>query len=111
MRMSPEYDLSKARWQKSSYSGASGGDCLEIARWQKSSHSGGSGGDCLEVGRWRRSTHSDGSGGNCLEVADDFPGIVPVRDSKSAPHGPTLVFRAAAWSAFVAGVKESNKTS
>ncbi|MCX5387880.1 DUF397 domain-containing protein [Streptomyces sp. NBC_00083] len=108
MRMSPEYDLSEATWQKSSYSGASGGDCLEIARWQKSSYSGGSGGDCLEVGRWRKSTHSDSSGGDCLEVRDDLPDIVPVRDSKAAPHGPTLVFRAAAWTAFLAGVKGSD---
>ncbi|MFK0180842.1 DUF397 domain-containing protein [Streptomyces xanthochromogenes] len=70
MRISPKYDLSKATWHKSSYSGASGGDCLE--------------------------------------VADDVPHIVPVRDSKTAPHGPTLVFRAGAWSAFIADVKESN---
>ena len=76
MRISPKYDLSKASWHKSSYSGGDGGNCLEIARWQKSSYSGGEGGDCLEVARWRTSTHSDGSGGNCLEVADDFPGIV-----------------------------------
>ncbi|MCX5132452.1 MULTISPECIES: DUF397 domain-containing protein [unclassified Streptomyces] len=31
MRNSPEYDLSHATWQKSTYSGASGGDCLEVA--------------------------------------------------------------------------------
>ncbi|MFE3643528.1 DUF397 domain-containing protein [Streptomyces sp. NPDC059169] len=63
---SPEYDLSTAIWHKSSYSG--------------------------------------GSGGDCLEVADDHPGVVPVRDSKN-PDGPRLVFRAAAWSAFVADLK------
>ncbi|MFE9405942.1 DUF397 domain-containing protein [Streptomyces sp. NPDC006530] len=108
MRISPEYDLNKATWHKSSYSGASGGDCLEIARWQKSSYSGGEGGDCLEVARWRKSTHSGGSGGDCLEVRDDVPHIVPVRDSKTAPHGPTLVFRAATWSAFIDNVKASN---
>ncbi|MEU2261067.1 DUF397 domain-containing protein [Streptomyces sp. NPDC019645] len=82
---SPEYDLSTAVWRKSSYSGGEGGNCLEVATWRKSSHSGG-------------------DGGNCLEVADDHPGIVPVRDSKN-PDGPKLVFRAAAWSAFVDGVK------
>ncbi|MFE9536836.1 DUF397 domain-containing protein [Streptomyces sp. NPDC006691] len=108
MKISPEYDLSKATWHKSSYSGGEGGDCLEMARWQKSSYSGGDGGNCLEVGRWRKSTHSGGSGGDCLEVRDDMPHIVPVRDSKTAPHGPTLVFRAHAWSAFIADVKESN---
>ncbi|MET7617032.1 DUF397 domain-containing protein [Streptomyces sp. NPDC005408] len=65
MKISPEYDLSAATWRKSSYSGSSGGDCLE--------------------------------------VSDHHPGIVPVRDSKN-PDGPKLVFRAAAWSAFVAGL-------
>ncbi|MEV5950240.1 DUF397 domain-containing protein [Streptomyces sp. NPDC051993] len=127
MRNSPEYDLSTATWHKSSYSGASGGDCLEVARWHKSSYSDASGGDCLEVGRWHKSTHSDASGGNCLEVArwrksthsggdggdclevaDDYTEFVPVRDSKAVPDGPALVFRAAAWSAFVADIKGSN---
>ncbi|MFE2017418.1 DUF397 domain-containing protein [Streptomyces sp. NPDC059499] len=28
---SSDYDLSTATWHKSSYSGASGGDCLEVA--------------------------------------------------------------------------------
>lgn len=27
---SPEHDLTAAMWRKSSYSGASGGDCLEV---------------------------------------------------------------------------------
>ncbi|MFG3286582.1 DUF397 domain-containing protein [Streptomyces sp. NPDC048111] len=111
MRISPEYDLSKASWHKSSYSGGEGGDCLEIARWQKSTYSGGEGGNCLEVGHWRKSTHSGSSGGDCLEVRDDIPHIVPVRDSKTAPHGPMLVFRAPAWGAFIENVKASNTGS
>ncbi|MFE3326738.1 DUF397 domain-containing protein [Streptomyces sp. NPDC059176] len=82
---SPEYDLSTAIWHKSSYSAGDGGDCVEVAAWRKSSYSGG-------------------EGGNCLEVADYHPGVVPVRDSKN-PDGPRLVFRAAAWSAFVADLK------
>jgi hypothetical protein len=53
---------------------------------------------------WRKSTYSDGSGGNCLEVADGHPHTVPVRDSKT-PLGPNLTFRAAAWTAFVDGLK------
>lgn len=53
---------------------------------------------------WRKSTYSDGSGGNCLEVAEGHPTHIPVRDSK-APHGPALVFRAEAWSAFVDDLK------
>ncbi|WP_406016512.1 DUF397 domain-containing protein [Streptomyces sp. NBC_00984] len=44
--------------------------------------------------------------GNCLEVGDGHPGIVPVRDSKVA-EGPTLVFRAAAWTSFVADLKNA----
>jgi hypothetical protein len=32
--------------------------------------------------------------GNCVEIADGFPGLVPVRDSK-ATEGPVLAFRAA----------------
>ncbi|MEU6179238.1 DUF397 domain-containing protein [Streptomyces coeruleorubidus] len=31
MRSIPEYELDAATWHKSSYSGGSGGDCLEIA--------------------------------------------------------------------------------
>ncbi|MFD4693691.1 DUF397 domain-containing protein [Streptomyces sp. NPDC058463] len=84
---SSDYDLSTATWRKSTYSGASGGDCLEVATW-------------------RKSTYSGGDGGNCLEVADSHPGIVPVRDSKVA-DGPALVFRAAAWAAFVTGLKHA----
>ncbi|MYW99417.1 DUF397 domain-containing protein [Streptomyces sp. SID8378] len=36
-------------------------------------------------------------------MADGFPGVAPVRDSKN-PTGPALVVPAAAWSAFIAGV-------
>ncbi|MFG3294589.1 DUF397 domain-containing protein [Streptomyces sp. NPDC048179] len=68
MRNLPEYDLSAATWHKSSYSGGSGGDCLEVA-----------------VGH---------------------PTLTPVRDSKTAPHGPKLAFRQEVWSAFVDGVKK-----
>ncbi|MEU9062567.1 DUF397 domain-containing protein [Streptomyces sp. NPDC048430] len=82
---SSDYDLSTATWHKSSYSDASGGNCLEVATW-------------------RKSTYSGGDGGNCLEVADGLPHIVPVRDSK-VTDGPALVFRTAAWSAFVADLK------
>ncbi|MFG2553227.1 DUF397 domain-containing protein [Streptomyces sp. NPDC048581] len=85
MRNIPDYDLSTATWHKSSYSGGSGGDCLEVARWRKSTYSGGDGGDCLEV-------------------ADGNPALIPVRDSKN-PHGPKLVFQAPAWTAFVNAIR------
>ncbi|UCA48589.1 DUF397 domain-containing protein [Streptomyces sp. WA6-1-16] len=38
-----------------------------------------------------------------MQVADGFPGVVPVRDSKN-PTGRAIVVPAAAWSAFIAGV-------
>ncbi|MEW9519352.1 DUF397 domain-containing protein [Streptomyces tubercidicus] len=53
---------------------------------------------------WRKSSYSNPDGGNCVEVADGFPAAVPVRDSKT-PHGPALLFEAAAWSSFVNAVK------
>ncbi|MFF3643863.1 DUF397 domain-containing protein [Streptomyces sp. NPDC002564] len=55
---------------------------------------------------WRKSTHSGGSGSDCLEVLDGHPDVTPVRDSKN-PRGPRIPFRTAAWSAFVAHLKES----
>ncbi|MDH6579792.1 DUF397 domain-containing protein [Kitasatospora sp. MAP5-34] len=57
----------------------------------------------LDNAAWRKSKFS-GAQGNCIEVADGFPGVMPVRDSKD-PGGPALVFPADAWSAFVAGVR------
>ncbi|MEV8118448.1 DUF397 domain-containing protein [Streptomyces xiamenensis] len=48
---------------------------------------------------WRVSSYSGGQG-DCVEVADDIPGVIPVRDSKR-PAGPVLVFRHGAWRAFV----------
>ncbi|MFJ6791189.1 DUF397 domain-containing protein [Streptomyces angustmyceticus] len=60
----------------------------------------------LSAARWRKSSYSNGTGGECIEVADGFPGgLVPVRDSKMAPHGPALIIPAAAWSRFVMAVK------
>ncbi|WP_052865149.1 DUF397 domain-containing protein [Streptomyces niger] len=56
---------------------------------------------------WRKSSYSDGGGGDCVEVGSRYihVGLVPVRDSKN-PAGPVLTFSAAAWNAFVNGVKE-----
>ncbi|MDX3433032.1 MULTISPECIES: DUF397 domain-containing protein [Streptomyces] len=58
----------------------------------------------LSAATWRKSSYSDGGGTNCVEVADAFPGLVPVRDSK-VPAGPTLIVAASAWAAFVDGVR------
>ncbi|MEW1749183.1 DUF397 domain-containing protein [Streptomyces angustmyceticus] len=53
---------------------------------------------------WRKSSYSDGGADNCVEVSAGFPGVVPVRDSKN-PTGGVLLFPAAAWAAFIGGVK------
>ncbi|MEW2308656.1 DUF397 domain-containing protein [Streptomyces sp. NPDC006864] len=59
-----------------------------------------------ETPRWFTSSYSD-NGGQCVEVATSLAaphGIVPVRDSKNVT-GPALTVPAAAFSAFVAGVR------
>ncbi|WP_328944738.1 DUF397 domain-containing protein [Streptomyces sp. NBC_00250] len=58
----------------------------------------------LTDSHWFKSSYSDGDGGDCIEVSHDVPGVVPVRDSKN-PTGPALLVPAAAWTAFVAGIK------
>ncbi|MCM2428493.1 DUF397 domain-containing protein [Streptomyces sp. RKAG337] len=69
--------------------------------WFKSSYSGSSGGECVEVAYdWRKSTHSGGEGGECVEVAI-HPTTVHIRDSKD-PQGPALAVPAYSWAAFVA---------
>ncbi|MFF2075928.1 DUF397 domain-containing protein [Kitasatospora sp. NPDC058162] len=54
----------------------------------------------LSCASWFKSSYS-GNGGSCVEVSPDFPGIVPVRDSKD-PVGPALAFPVDAWRAFIA---------
>jgi hypothetical protein len=88
-----EYDLSNARWRKSSHSNGEGGDCIEVAY------------DFPGAARWRKSSHSDGNGGSCVEVADGVPGVVPVRDSKLASDSPVLVFPARAWVDFLGATR------
>ncbi|WP_330174481.1 DUF397 domain-containing protein [Streptomyces sp. NBC_01498] len=72
---------STLRWFKSSYSNASGGNCVEVAfDWHKSSYSSSSGGDCVEVAACSHAVH--------------------VRDSKSL-DGPTFSVAAPAWTTFL----------
>ncbi|MFJ9846826.1 DUF397 domain-containing protein [Kitasatospora sp. NPDC101155] len=54
----------------------------------------------LSRASWFKSSYSD-NGGSCVEVSPDFPGVVPVRDSKD-PEGPALVFPVEVWRSFVA---------
>ncbi|MFD3698973.1 DUF397 domain-containing protein [Streptomyces sp. NPDC058646] len=59
-----------------------------------------------ESPRWFRSSYSE-NGGQCVEVATNLVasrGVVPIRDSKR-DDSPELDFTAAAFSAFVEGVK------
>ncbi|WKX71911.1 DUF397 domain-containing protein [Streptomyces sp. XD-27] len=58
----------------------------------------------LSTASWRKSSYSDTGPNTCVEVADGFPGVMPVRDSKD-PNGPALLFLSDAWSSFVSAVK------
>ncbi|MFD7407331.1 DUF397 domain-containing protein [Streptomyces sp. NPDC059866] len=40
----------------------------------------------------------------CVEVADGYPGVIPVRDSR-APTARPLIFSVVSWSTFVERVK------
>ncbi|MFC4911043.1 DUF397 domain-containing protein [Actinomadura gamaensis] len=90
---------STRRWRKSSYSGGTGGNCIEVAdiHWRTSSHSTNTGGECVEVGDvgWQKSSHSTDTGGACVEVRG-AAAAVAVRDSKD-PDGPKLLLSAVAW--------------
>ncbi len=78
-------NLPSVLWRKSSYSGSSGGDCIE----------------CAPLGSlaWRKASYSGNTGGDCVEVAAQ-PCEVAVRDSKN-PGGPVFTVTAEAFGAFV----------
>lgn len=84
--MGSNQDLSAARWRKSSYSGDTGGQCIECAP--------------LGTATWRKSSYSGTSGGDCVEVAALAPHIA-VRDSK-APDLGAFTVAPEAYSTFVA---------
>ena len=54
--------------------------------------------------QWRKSSHS--GNGQCVEVATPRQGVA-VRDSKD-PLGPSLVFTAEAWAAFITDVSSES---
>ncbi|MFF9753382.1 DUF397 domain-containing protein [Streptomyces sp. NPDC014344] len=54
---------------------------------------------------WRKSSYTNGEGGNCVEIAEGFPGLMPVRDSKR-PQGPAIIFEVEGWTCFVSAVKK-----
>ncbi|MCI3224390.1 DUF397 domain-containing protein [Streptomyces sp. NP-1717] len=70
----------------------------EDLTWFKSSYSGAEGGECLEVA-WRKSSYSSGEGGECVEVGA-APTHVHIRDSKRLT-GPMLTVGPDAWAGFV----------
>ncbi|PBC64118.1 DUF397 domain-containing protein [Streptomyces sp. Tue6028] len=75
-------------------------------RWRKSSYSGDTGGSCVECAptaplAWRKASYSSDQGGECVEVAQTPHATVAVRDSKN-PAGPALAFGPAAFTGFVA---------
>ncbi|WP_319351568.1 MULTISPECIES: DUF397 domain-containing protein [Streptomyces] len=85
---------------------------MSEVHWTANNHSDGSGGTGAETVRdfsgaamWRKSSYSNGDGGHCVEVADNVPGLVPVRDSKLPDTGPVLLLTAHAWAPFVTSLK------
>ncbi|MFF8696227.1 DUF397 domain-containing protein [Streptomyces sp. NPDC015144] len=56
----------------------------------------------LTSATWRASSYSNSDGGQCVEVCDDYPSVVPVRDSKNP--GPAVIVSASAWSRFVSAL-------
>jgi hypothetical protein len=76
---------SSTKWRKSSYSGDTGGSCVECAP--------------LGGAAWRKSSYSTDTGGSCVEIAET-PHTVAVRDSKN-PSGPALTLASAAFATFV----------
>jgi len=72
--------------------------------WRKSTYSGSSGGECVEVGTWRKSTYSGGSGGACLE-AGSLPGRVLVRDTTQRGDGPVVSISIDDWRRLTAGLR------
>lgn len=81
-------------WRKSTYSGANGGDCVEVADIP------------VRDTRWRKSTHSGANGGECIEVGDS-PRTILVRDTKQEGRAnrTTLAVTPAAWRKFTASLR------
>lgn len=82
---------------------------LTGALWRKSSYSGGTGGECIECAplgatAWRKSTYSGDTGGDCVEFAAQ-PCRIAVRNSKN-PDGPAFAVTPAAFAAFVTAAAE-----
>jgi len=95
----PRYDLSRAVWRTSSYSGQNG-DCVEVAYNIPSLVAVRDSKDRGDLTRaaWRISSCS-GQNGACVEVAGGLHGVVVVRDSKDR-DGPVLAIDPEEWRGF-----------
>ena len=60
----------------------------------------------MVVDGWRKSSYSGNNGGDCIE-AGNGSGLVAVRDTKDGGNGPVLGFTPAAWTAFLATLKDA----
>ncbi|MFD9630671.1 DUF397 domain-containing protein [Streptomyces violascens] len=112
--MGTDQNLTGAQWRKSSYSGDTGGNCIECAplggaTWRKSSYSSDTGGECIECAplggaTWQKSSYSGNTGGDCIEIAT-HPCRIAIRDSKD-PEGAAFVTTPAAFGAFVTAARK-----
>ena len=76
---------------------------LSGTAWRKSTYSGASGNNCVEVGQsWRKSSYSDTGAGSCVEVGQSS--AVLVRDTTNR-DGAALTFPARAWRTFTTILK------
>ncbi|MGW3034882.1 DUF397 domain-containing protein [Streptomyces sp. NPDC001178] len=68
--------------------------------WFKSSYSSASGDDCIEVAlNWHKSSCSSSGDGDCAEVAT-CPTTIHIRDSKNK-QGPQLALSSPTWEGFL----------
>ena len=98
------HSMINAPWRKSSYSGNSGANCVEVTTWRKSSFSGNNGTDCVEVASWRKASFSGNNGGNCVEAGVPAQGRILVRDTTNR-DGAVLDIPADAWDRFTGSLK------
>ncbi|MCF2525614.1 DUF397 domain-containing protein [Yinghuangia soli] len=61
----------------------------------------------LSARKWRKSSYSNADGGQCVEVADGFPGVVPVRDSKDPGRG-MLAVTSSSWSSLTLALRTTD---
>jgi hypothetical protein len=79
-------------------------DIMISTPWRKSSYSGNSGADCVEVATWRKASYSGNNGGDCVEAGVAAHGRVLIRDTANR-DGAVLDIPAAAWERFTASLR------